>query len=116
MAGTRFQVGLELLGLPAIRERDIGDDLPRGELRGVVRLSGIVFLKPGAEIMGDAHISLARCAEAFEKVDVDHGSPTSLKLRRASCFALGAKPILRSSKSEAGWRRGWDFDRTLVTN
>ena len=37
----------------------------------------------------------------------DPGPPT-LKLWRASCFARKAALVLRSSESEAGWRRGGD--------
>ncbi len=34
--------------------------------------------------------------------------PSSLKLRRASCFAARRLAILRSAEREAGWRKGWD--------
>ncbi len=78
MARSRFQVGLKRLGLPAIGERDIGDQRPGTVPGGVRGLSRIVLQDARTKVRRHTNVALRRISHALEEVDaVQESSPAT---------------------------------------
>ncbi|MEP4990667.1 MAG: hypothetical protein ABJV68_23670 [Paracoccaceae bacterium] len=72
VAGTGFQVPLKRGGLIFVGKRQVGDKLPRPELGGVRRFSGIVVREALLQVFGAADVSMITGLLALEQIDVMH--------------------------------------------
>ena len=105
VTGARLEVALERFRLYPVRKGHIGHKTSRSELGGMGRLTGVVVLQPLLEVCRQTNITMRGRLLAFDQVDIMHsGSPSSLKLRRASCFAsmVNGNPAKRVSAKQDG--------------
>ncbi len=72
VAGTAFQVTLEMLRLLKRFKRDVDFQLPRRKLRGVITTAGIVFGDALFQVRGVSNVAILRMADAFNNVGVIH--------------------------------------------
>ena len=72
VAGTAFQVTLEMLRLLKRFKRDVDFQLPRRKLRGVITAAGIVFGDALFQVRGVSNVAILRMADAFNNVGVTH--------------------------------------------
>ena len=105
MTRAGFKIALERLCLGPIRKSHIGDETPGFEFGGMLGFTCIVVSKPLLEVRCQANVAMRGTLGTFNQIDrVQDESPSSLKLRRASCFdpMIAANPAKRGSAKQDG--------------
>jgi hypothetical protein len=104
MAGTAFQVTLEMLRLVECFKRNIDFQFPGSQLRGVIASAGVMVGHPLFQVGRMANVTFSRMIKAFNDIGVIHRlncgdglpsiarnsgreSPPSPRLRRTPSFA-----------------------------
>ena len=101
VAGTAFEVLLEMLSLFNRLERDIDLDLPRPKLGSMGTLPVVMIRESLTEVCGMTNVTPIGMAQAFDYVCVEHGLPSIAwnPSDEKSSFAKPMEDILRLEPS-----------------
>jgi len=109
VAGTAFQIPLEVLRLLDCLERDLQFALPRAELGCMRTLSRIMIREALPEVCGVTDITLIGMAQALDHVSIKHGLPSIAlsRYRNKPSFAKPMEGILRAAPTDSAQSEGW---------